>query len=54
MDNDRNYIKERQELIQDLRTLVVNYVGNVEDSPHYEQLARLLVNECILNTPNKA
>jgi hypothetical protein len=54
MDNDRNYIKERHDLIQDLRFLVTNYVGKVEDSPHYEQLSRLLVSECILNTPNKA
>ena len=40
--------QERMDLIKDLRNLVLSYNGPIEDSPHYQQLARLLVSEAIL------
>lgn len=43
----RNYKQERDQLVRDLRKLVVNFNGPVEESPHYAQLARLLVSDCI-------
>lgn len=45
---NRDPKQERLDLIKDLRHLVLNYNGPIEDSPHYEQLARLLVSECII------
>lgn len=44
----RDPVIERLELIRDLRKLVMNHSGPVEESPHYAQLARLLVSECII------
>ena len=40
--------QERASLIKDLRDLVLSYNGPIEDSPHYQQLARLLVSEAML------
>jgi hypothetical protein len=40
--------QEHMDLIKDLRDLVLSYNGPIEDSPHYMQLARLLVSEAIL------
>lgn len=48
MNQKRDATQERLDLIQDLRTLVMNHSGPVEQSPHYPQLARLLVSECII------
>ena len=48
MQTDRNHVEERAALIRELRKLVLNYDGNIEESPHYNQLARLLVSECII------
>lgn len=45
----RNYKQERDQLVRDLRNLVVNFNGPIEESPHYAQLARLLVSDCITN-----
>ena len=39
---------ERLALIADLRLLVLNYNGPIEEGPHYNQLARLLVSECVI------
>lgn len=47
MPSDRDWATEREELVRDLRNLVLNYNGPIEESPHYAQLARLLVSECI-------
>jgi len=41
---------ERIALVAELRDLVLNYNGPIEESPHYKQLARLLVSECMTNT----
>ena len=43
-----NSNQERYELLRDLRELVLNHDGPVEDSPHYDHLARLLVSELII------
>jgi len=48
-NTERNYPEEREALIRDLRHLVLNYNGPIEKSPHYDQLARLLVSECIID-----
>lgn len=48
MPTDRDPIQERMDLIHDLRNLVLSYNGPIEESPHYEQLARLLVSEAML------
>lgn len=48
MSSERNPTQERYDLIKDLRHLVLNHAGPIETSPHYEQLARLLVSECII------
>lgn len=48
MTAERNPIQERLDLIKDLRTLVMNHNGPIEESPFYDQLARLLVSECVI------
>ena len=45
---DRDPAQERMDLIKDLRDLVLSFNGSIEDSPHYMQLARLLVSEAML------
>jgi len=44
----RDSHQERLDLIQDLRSLVLEHRGPVEESPYYDQLARLLVSECMI------
>jgi hypothetical protein len=45
--------QERKDLIDSLRLLVLNYDGAIEQSPHYDQLARLLVSDCIIGKDKK-
>ncbi len=48
MGGERDAQQERLDLIRDLRELVLKHQGPVTESPHYDQLARLLVSEAIL------
>lgn len=47
------YKNDIDSLIQELRSLVLEHNGPIEQSPHYDQLARLLVSECIVNNSSK-
>lgn len=41
-------VERRKKKISELRQRVLNFNGNIEQSPDYQELARLLVSECII------